>query len=54
MQNLVYEWVDFAQNLAQNWADWYMIGLEFLKFVLPGLDLFFRAGLEIPESWYFR
>ena len=47
MQNLLYEWVDFspnlrfskileklgdfAQNLDQNWADWYMDGLLFLE-----------------------
>ena len=44
MQNLVFEWVDFqnfskfekklgnfGQNLAQNWAVWYMNGSLFFK-----------------------
>ena len=42
MQNLVCEWVnflkkilekldDFAQNVAQNWTDWYMNGSLFLE-----------------------
>ena len=44
---------DFAQNLAQNWADWYMNGTLFLE-KLIGLYLWvkafkFRAARPLPN-----
>ena len=73
MQNLVYEWVifqnfakfepklekigNFVQNLAQNWADWYMNGLLFLEklvfvwvyFQIPWRHIPTKPNLSTPR-----
>ena len=41
---------NFVQNLAQNWADWYMNGLLFLKnWYLYGATFKFRGGTSLPK-----
>ena len=49
---------NFVQNLAQNWADWYMNGLLFLEklvfvwvyFQIPGQHIPTKTKLEYPPG----
>ena len=58
--NLSQNWLKFkkilekigniVQNLAQNWADWYMNGLLFLEnWYLYGSTFKFRGGTSLPK-----
>ena len=41
---------DFAQNLAQNWSDWYMNGSLFLEnWYLYGSTFKFCGGTSLPK-----
>ena len=51
--------VNFVQNLAQNWADWYMNGLLFLEklvfvwvyFQIPWQHIPTKTKLEYPQGF---